>query len=122
MPHVYSTISTDMIYANYVENANTDIPVIRAQVCIKGGANVANKNIITVSGVRTTITDAELKELYMNEVFHQHLKNGFLKIEKMKTEIKKVVKNMTAEDVSSPITPENYSKRTSSKATIRAAV
>jgi len=122
MPHIYSTISTDMIYANYVENSNADIPTIRAQVLIKGGANVANKNIITVSGVRTTVTDAEMKELHMNPVFKQHLANGFVKIEKTKADVKKVVKGMTPEDSSSPLTPDNFSKRTKSTAKIRAAV
>ena len=107
MPYIYSTLSTDMDYASYVPTAS-DVPDVEKIIKIKGGANVANKNIITPMGVMTSVTDEELALLEANGVFQIHKANGFITVEKKSDDVEKVTKNMTKKDKSAPLTPADY--------------
>lgn len=91
--HVYSTIATDVAYA-------------QGAVLIKGGAGVATKNLITPRGVATTISDEEHALLVADQVFQLHRDNGFVTIEQgRKREAEAAAANMSAADPSRPLEP-----------------
>lgn len=73
MHYVFSTISTDVKYTFYGQSAN-DMPAIEHTITIKGGANVATKNLITPRGVMTAVEDADIDMLNTHPVFLRHKK------------------------------------------------
>lgn len=85
--YVYSTISASVIYDG---------------IEIGGGANIANKYMWTPSGVVTAVDEGQLARLKQNRVFQLHEKNGFLRVEKTKVEVEKVVSGMQGADASAP--------------------
>jgi len=107
MPYVYSTLSCDNEYRGYKKGGG-DIPQVEAHVLIKGGAGIANRNIITPRGVATEVTKEELIILEANEQFQLHVKNGFIMVESKRSEADEVAKNMTKKDKSAPATPDDY--------------
>lgn len=115
MPFIYSTLSADTEYTDYVP-ADSGAREVARVIRIKGGAHVAqpinllvDKNLTPI-GHRTQVTDGELDHLKANETFKTHLKNGFIKIaETSKAEkVEKAVKDMTAQDASAPLTEADY--------------
>jgi len=110
MPYIYSTLSNDNEYPIY-ENGGADVKVVKKSIRIKGGANVANKNLITPLGVMTEVTAAELAELEKNEVFITQKAAGFITVDNKKTDADNAAKNMTKEDKSAPATPEHYEEK-----------
>lgn len=107
MAYIYSTLSTDMDYASYAQNAS-DTPSIEKVIRINGGANIASKHFLTPKGVMTSVTDDELTLLEANPVFQIHKENGFILVEKKSTDADAVAKNMKSKDKSAPVTPEDY--------------
>lgn len=107
MPHVYSTLAADTIYASYVETG-MDIRVPDRKVFINGGTGVASKHLVTPRGVVTEVTNEEVTFLRKNPVFQQHEKGGYIVIEDQEVKIEKVVANMVEKDVSAPLTPADY--------------
>jgi hypothetical protein len=112
MPNIYSTLSTDMLYSALSPGAvGSNIAVRERGVQIKGGANVANKYVMTPKGVRTEVTDEELALLEKDEVFKLHKKNGFITIEKdKKRNADTVAADMNPKDGSAPKTPAELEK------------
>ena len=105
--HVYSKMAADVTYNDYVPGG--DIPRVARSVTIKGGAGVANKNIITPYGVHTEITEEERDMLLKNGVFQLHQEGGFVTIEGKKEDPDRVATNLTAgPDPSAPLTPEDF--------------
>ena len=105
--HVYSKMATDVTYNDYVTGG--DIPRVARSVTIKGGAGVANKNIITPYGVHTEITEEERDMLLKNGIFQLHQDGGFVTIEEKKEDPDRVATNLTAgPDPSAPLTPEDF--------------
>ena len=105
--HVYSKMAADVTYNDYVPGG--DIPRVARSVTIKGGAGVANKNIITPYGVHTEITEEERDMLMKNGVFQLHQEGGFVTIEGKKEDPDLVATNLTAgPDPSAPLTPEDF--------------
>lgn len=110
MPYIYSTLSNDNHYHLHTEPTNKKSQEVRdiiKTVTIKGGAGIATKQLITPLGVVTKVTDEELKFLEADEAFQTHLRNGFVKIERKKYDVDKVVPDMSSRDGSDPITPED---------------
>jgi len=114
MPYVYSTGSNNVDYCFYKKT--NDLPIIERRITILGGANVANKQVVTPMGVATQITDEELRllegdpkaQIPPHPVFKMHMDAGFLKVDKKKLDIEKVIaKDMKLRDGSSPLTPEH---------------
>lgn len=102
--HVYSKLATDVEYPEYMQGG-ADIPVKGKSVFIKGGAGVANKYLQTPLGVHTEITEEEAEILNRHPVFKIHRDNGFVKIEKAKSDVEKVVADMGDKvDPSAPLT------------------
>jgi len=109
--YIYSTLSTDMKYAEYREPvAGETVAIIKHSVFIAGKANVADKHFVTPRGVMTKITDDEFAMLSKIPLFNLHKDNGYISFEKKVADVDKVVVNMKARDVSAPITPEFYDK------------
>ncbi|OCJ20015.1 hypothetical protein [Serratia sp. 14-2641] len=109
MFYVFSTLSTDVDYTIYGEAVN-DMPTIERQITIKGGANVATKNLITPKGVMTTVEDADLELLRAHPVFIMHEKNGFVTVEQKAHDPEKVATNMEARDNSAPLTDGDFAE------------
>lgn len=107
--YIYSTLSTDMKYAEYRDPvAGETVAIISRSVFIAGKANVADKHFVTPRGVMTKITDDEFAMLSKMPLFNLHKDNGYISFEKKSTDVDKVVVNMKPRDVSAPITPEFY--------------
>lgn len=118
---VYSTMSQDVRYADYARTTREQIPVVLRSVLIRGGANVAQKNLITPLGVVTEINDEEYALLEGkegkegNQVFKKHKEAGFIKVEKKKSSVEKVVKDMTGKDKSAQYKKEDFKQFTEAK-------
>lgn len=110
MAFILSTLSTPVEYTIYSSHFSGDQPTLNRvidKVVIDGYANMANKHFVTEKSVLTEVTDAQLELLKANKVFQMHVKNGYLKIVKTKTND---TSNMKEFDKSAPLTPEKYTK------------
>lgn len=107
MPYIYSTLAADTGYAVYAKT-NSDLPILEKTIFIKGGAGVANKNIITPRGVMTEVSQEELALLQDHPVFKMHQENGYVSIDAKAHAVEKVVADMKGRDVSAPLVPEDY--------------
>lgn len=104
--YVYSTLTSDQIYANYGPSAN-GVPMLISKILIKGGANLMTKHLVTPHGVVTSVTAEELAELRKNEVFKLHEANGFLKISEAKADADEVAADMETRDQSAPLVQQD---------------
>lgn len=106
--YVYSTLSSGQNYAIWEPRPN-GIPEKVKDIFIAGGANVANKNLITPRGVVTKISREDAALLQNSRHFKQHEANGFVKIsdEKVAVEVA-VAADMEGRDASAPLVPEDY--------------
>lgn len=105
--YVVSTLTATQVYAGWDSGPN-NLPKIKRQVTVKGGANLPDKHLITPQGVYTEITDEEEAFLRNHPVFKVHEKNGFVKIESRKGEVEKSVSDMVGRDQSAPLVPQDY--------------
>ena len=106
--HVYSKMAADVRYNDYIGGGDT-LHRIAKSVLIKGGAGVANKNIITPLGVHTEIDSEDRDMLLKNGIFNLHLESGFVTIESAKEDADLVATNLTeGPDPSAPLTPNDY--------------
>lgn len=106
--YVYSTLTADNEYADWVKTGDREQQMVKRSVLIKGGHGVMNKNFITPLGVVTEVTDEELEFLLTCDAFKLHMKNDFIKVDKKKQETEKVAADMKRRDQSSPIVPSDY--------------
>ena len=107
MPFVYSTGTCSTTYNIFEDTNAKDISRVKHAILIKGGANVANKHIVTPRGVVTEVSDSDLALLMKDPHFQQHMKAGFLSVEDHKVSANKVAKDMEPKDKSAPRTPED---------------
>lgn len=106
MPYVYSTMSADVAYTDWLprtEGQHFDVPAKR--VLIKGGHGVAGKHFITPRGVATQVTEEELALLEKNETFQRHMQAGFISVSDKKRNTEVVSADMTTFDRSKDATP-----------------
>lgn len=110
MPYVYSTASTHVKYTQYGEAPQgARRPVVR-EVVVKGGANVANKHLITPLGVRTDVSNEDAAFLAMDANFIRHQKAGFVRLTDHKVDPEVVAADLTSRDGSSPLVEADYDK------------
>lgn len=107
MPYIFSTLTCDNAYTHWEKSADNQ-QVQQRSVTVKGGNGVMNKNFITPQGVMTEVTDEELAFLESVYAFQEHVKNGFIVVEKKAAAPEKVKANMKQKDESAPITPADY--------------
>lgn len=106
---VYSTMSTDVNYTFYSKPDETSgVVTATNMIVIAGKANVADKRFITPRGAVTPLSDESLAMLMGNPVFMQHLKNGFVAVEKRGADIDKVVSDLVPRDESAPLEPGDF--------------
>ncbi|MDR0736617.1 MAG: hypothetical protein LBF51_07285 [Zoogloeaceae bacterium] len=105
--YVYSTLSAAQEYAGWAKGAN-DLPRIRKMVRINGGANLADKHLITSKGAVTEISEEDEAFLRENEIFRLHEKNGFVRVDRKKETVDKAVAQLEARDISAPDRPDDF--------------
>lgn len=111
MPFVFSTLTADQLYTVYQKQVSDGAPpVVDKQVFINGGANLANRVLVTPRGAVTEITDEQKKILLSCQAFLEHKKNGFVTIEDKKADVDDVSENLIARDSSAPYTPADFEK------------
>ena len=112
---VVSTMSGDVEYTAYARKQEgkdlRNIPV--KSVCIKGGQGVMKRRelITPYNGVVTEVSDSDIEMLRSNPIFKRHEQRGFVRIVDFESERKvapMVQNEMTAEDDSAQLTPEDF--------------
>jgi len=73
--YIYSTLSADVVYTTEA-----------GDIFIAGGANIADKHMLTPYGKVTSVTDDEYAALDKHYLFKLHEQNGFIMADKNKTD------------------------------------
>lgn len=113
MPHIASTLTTDMKYTLWGSNPG-GVNVETKHVIIHGGHGVAHRRshggLETPEGVMTQVTDEELEILEKDEVFQLHKKNGFVRVIKTAKAPapEKAAADMAAADASAPLVDKDF--------------
>lgn len=81
--YILSTLTADQEYTAYREGG-ADLPLAAASVFVKGGANVADKRLVTPQGVVTKVDADQMAILESNEVFQLHKRNGYITVSERK--------------------------------------
>jgi hypothetical protein len=108
MNYVFSTATCGTDYHIYADSGNRDVAIVKKKISIAGGHGLANKNLVTAKGVMTAISDEDLALLEKDVHFQNHVKAGFVCVEKRKAEPEKVAANMEDRDGSAPVIPKNF--------------
>jgi len=104
---IFSTLTASQNYTTYAQGG-ADLPLTDRQILIRGGANLADKHIITPRGVATEVTEEQYAVLQTIDAFQQHLKGGFLSVSKTKPEEEVAAADLNSRDDSAPLTPQDY--------------
>jgi hypothetical protein len=107
--YIFSTLANDQLYTNWIKGG-ADLPIKGPSVLVKGGTGVANDRLITPIGVATEVSDEELAQLELNQVFTKHKQDGFITIRTKKAEAEKVASDMNMKDKSAPLTPASFTE------------
>jgi hypothetical protein len=108
MHYVFSTLTCDQLYTQYLESDNPNsLPRSAGQVLIKGGAGVANDRIVTPQGVVTEIDASQMAILMNVDAFRDHVKAGYITVEDKPADAEKVAADMQRRDGSSPLVPQD---------------
>lgn len=105
MPFVASTMSAPVQYVQY---GGTDMPVAQRSVTIEGGANVANKNLITPQGVITEVSNEDAAFLNKDQVFNMHRDAGYVQILDKRVDGDAAAVDMTHRDPSAPLVDADF--------------
>ena len=108
--YVYSTLTNSNDYVAYMPTDVKSNAIIKKSVTINGGHLLATKHLVTPKGVVTEVSDDDMKVCELDPGFQEHLKNGFLKIEKKNVAPEKIAANMAPKDGSTPKTPKDFDK------------
>jgi len=107
--YIFSTLSCSQKYTKY-HHGGGDLPIIGESILIKGGANIADRNIHTPRGVMTAISDEEYAELENNPMFQTHKRNGYISVEKIDRDIEKAVAELSGRDECAPLTMADFAE------------
>lgn len=105
--YVYSTLTNDTKYVRYAPARANGAPNVELDsVLIAGGANRADKHLITPRGVMTQVTDEQLEMLQNNEAFKRHVEQGYMLVrtDRVDPEVA-VAADMEQRDGAAPLTP-----------------
>lgn len=108
MKYVYSTCSTDFAYGTYTKAPKGGLPTLGRRVLIKGGSNVATKNLVTPFGVMTKVSDEDAAYLMTDKHFLRHMAGGFVQISDKNHDPEAMAADMTSRDGSAPLTPGDF--------------
>lgn len=104
--HIYSTLSADTRYAEWVTQPGVN--TMLKSVLVRGGAGVAvggAGQIFTPDGVRTEVSDADAEFLSKHGQFIEHQARGHVRIESKAFDAEKVAQKMETDGGSTPKTP-----------------
>jgi hypothetical protein len=107
MPVVYSTLTAPQAYSVWVQGGG-DLPAQKLICVIKGGAGIANKNLITPRGVATHVTPSELEGLNQCPMFQRHKERGYIRVDDKELDAEKVASDMASRDNSAPLTDGDF--------------
>lgn len=113
MAFILSSLTNDTKYCFWEKKAE-NLVVVKKEILIKGGANVADKKtLVTPNGASTEVSDEELALLKENPSFKRHLERGFVRIVETdnKYKAKEESEKLDKKDGSAQLTPEVYKKR-----------
>ncbi|AZY49682.1 hypothetical protein vBBaMIFTN2_09 [Bordetella phage vB_BaM-IFTN2] len=100
--YIYSTLSADQLYA-LADGRN---------IKINGGANVADKRLVTPKGKVTRIEENDFELLQQNIIFQAHAKNGFVTADHGQSDPERFAeKNLEAADKGAQDTAATVQKR-----------
>lgn len=105
---VYTTLTNDNVYTNYAPGPAGGVQQAAGQVLIYGGANRANKSLVTPLGVMTEVSDKDFEILQANADFQLHTKNGFITVRDDKVNAEVAAADMKGRDKSAPLTDNDY--------------
>ena len=109
--YIYSTATADQKFNLFHELKKGDVPRVAGHVVIRGGANVANKNLVTASGVATQITDKEYELLKKVSAYADMVESGFMHADAKKVEPEDAAKkHLKEKDGSAPLTAQDAKK------------
>jgi hypothetical protein len=108
--YVYSTLSCDNMYREWVPSGANEIPQAGRDILVKGGTGIANDRIVTPLGVRTEIDADAIPILKANASFKLHEKNGFVLISSDKRDPEVMAADMQRGDGGSPLSPLDIAK------------
>lgn len=109
--YIYSTLAAPQAYTNYSANPSKELSVPQDVIVIKGGAGVVGKeNFYSPKGVLTEVNDEQLAALEKVPAFNEHVKNGFIVVEKRKEEADKVADDMNRFDDGRQIKSDEFVK------------
>ena len=117
--YVFSTLTAPQSY-NFWVGGGGDLPKKRHSVKIAGGANLANKQLVTPDGVVTGVSAADMELLQTHEHFKAHVQRGFVKVTKRPAEPDEVAADMKPADLSAPMTPASVAADSEKAKTVKA--
>lgn len=112
MIHVYSTMANANRYALYRKDSPNGINIVERSVLIKGGSGLNIKGIGTTLGAHTEVSDEDWEWLKDDFAFNQHIKTGYIRVEKRSVNPEKVAVDMVTRDQRTdacPVVPEDFS-------------
>lgn len=111
---VFSTMSASVRYVDWKPGAGDGAPAQEGEsVIVKGGAGVADKNIVTLRGIPTMVTEAQAAMLRANPVFKLHQSNGFVSLEEVpappsQETVEGKVAKLEGRDGSAPLVDQDF--------------
>lgn len=110
MNYIYSTLSADQDYALYRKEQDPhSLPAPIRTIRVNGKANVMDdKTFLTPRGALTKVSDEELKILQQIPAFNEHLKAGYLTVEKSEADPDRVSEDMTGKDKGAQLTESDF--------------
>jgi hypothetical protein len=111
MYHVYSTMANSNRYAKYRADSPNGVRIIERDVVINGGSGINTKHIGTPLGIYTSVSDEDMDWLKDDFAFNQHIKAGYIRVEKHKVHTEVAAADMVTRDQKTdacPIVPEQF--------------
>ena len=113
MPYVYSTLTADQAYSIWKGGNEIKRP---ERIClIRGGANVANKQLVTPMGVATFVTEQQLELLNQCDGYLRHKKAGYIREDRKDVGVEKAVADLKPKDESAPLVPQDFDDKKAPK-------
>ena len=123
MPFLVSTMTAGVDYTFYGKAEGNNLKPILKKISIKGGANIANKSLLTPRGTVTKISNEDLADLEKHAIYQLHKKAGHIKVlnSDPSQKVEAVAKDMKAKDASAPKTDADFPKDKGPKLNPKAA-
>jgi len=106
---IASTATTPIAFVRYAEQTDDNMLAVELQrVVIKGGANLADKNLFTPRGVVTKISDKDWEMLCQDKKFAEMVEAGFMTVLTDIGSKDAAIADLTPKDRSAPRTEADY--------------